>query len=95
MLPLRYLVINDRIYIGQRSMNNNSLTHNYSDFVHINLDKFFKPFGKGIEMTNKNNNIQAKTSSPIWWLVSAMASVFIGSKLIIGNGNCSYCFNFT
>ena len=25
MLPLRYSVINDRIYIGQRSMNNNSL----------------------------------------------------------------------
>ena len=52
--------------------------------MHINLDKFFKPFGKGIEMTNKNNDIQAKTSSPIWWLVSAMAGVFIGSKLITG-----------
>ncbi|MDC0147096.1 hypothetical protein OAH94_07085 [Amylibacter sp.] len=35
-------------------------------------------------MTNKDNNSQTKTSSPIWWLVSAIASVFIGSKLIIG-----------
>ena len=52
--------------------------------MHINLDKFFKPFGKGIKMTNKDNNSQTKTSSPIWWLVSAIASVFIGSKLIIG-----------
>tara|TARA_B110000977_G_scaffold67871_1_gene92134 strand:+ start:31 stop:879 length:849 start_codon:yes stop_codon:yes gene_type:complete len=52
--------------------------------MHINLEKFFKPFGKGIEMTNKDNNSQTNTSSPIWWLVSAIASVFIGSKLIIG-----------
>jgi len=35
-------------------------------------------------MTNKDNNSQTNPSSPIWWLVSALASVFIGSKLIIG-----------
>ena len=35
-------------------------------------------------MTNKDNNRQTNPSSPIWWLVSALASVFIGSKLIIG-----------
>ena len=35
-------------------------------------------------MTTKNNNSQAKKSSPICWLVSAIASVFIGSKLIMG-----------
>ena len=35
-------------------------------------------------MTNKDNNSRTNPSSPIWWLVSALASVFIGSKLIIG-----------
>ncbi|MDB2321010.1 hypothetical protein N9V26_03010, partial [Amylibacter sp.] len=30
------------------------------------------------------NNNQTNPSSPIWWLVSAIASVFIGSKLVVG-----------
>ncbi|MEZ8097883.1 MAG: hypothetical protein QMC55_03290, partial [Amylibacter sp.] len=35
-------------------------------------------------MSNKENNNQTNPSSPIWWLVSAIASVFIGSKLVVG-----------
>ena len=35
-------------------------------------------------MTKKDNNNQTNPSSPIWWLVSAIASVFIGSKLVSG-----------
>ena len=35
-------------------------------------------------MTKKENNNQTNPSSPIWWLVSAIASVFIGSKLVSG-----------
>ncbi|MDB4595989.1 hypothetical protein OAH82_00110 [Amylibacter sp.] len=35
-------------------------------------------------MTKKENNNQTNPSSPIWWLVSAVASVFIGSKLVSG-----------
>ena len=38
-------------------------------------------------MSNKENNNQTNPSSPIWWLVSAIASVFIGSKLAVRNGN--------
>ena len=34
-------------------------------------------------MSNKENNNQTNPSSPIWWLVSAIASVFIGSKLVV------------
>ncbi|MDA8811523.1 hypothetical protein N9N29_02935, partial [Amylibacter sp.] len=37
-------------------------------------------------MTNKDNNSRTNPSSPIWWLVSALASVFIGSKLNIEMG---------
>ena len=35
-------------------------------------------------MTHNDNNNQTNQGSPIWWLVSAIFSVFIGSKLIIG-----------
>ena len=35
-------------------------------------------------MTKNDNNNQTNPSSPIWWLVSAIASVFIGSKLVSG-----------
>ena len=35
-------------------------------------------------MTKKDDNNQTNPSSPIWWLVSAIASVFIGSKLVSG-----------